>query len=81
MNCRNSIEVAQNGPGVTPSTTCPRLLTHLQLINPDRELAGKIIREIARREGDQGMSINQIADATGIPRSNLQRWAKKAEEG
>lgn len=58
-----------------------RLLTHLQLINPDRELAGKIIREIARREGDQGMSINQIADATGIPRATAQRWAKKAEEG
>ena len=57
-----------------------RLLSHLRRIKPDRELAGRIIRELASREGEDAMSINEIADQAKIPRSTAQRWAKNAAE-
>jgi DNA invertase Pin-like site-specific DNA recombinase len=38
----------------------------------DRAAVGKLIRELAEHHG---YSLNQIAEASGIPRTTVQRWA------
>jgi DNA invertase Pin-like site-specific DNA recombinase len=53
------------------------LLSRLRRIRPDRNrtLAANLIRELASEQREDRMSLNAIAEATGIPRATVHRWA------
>lgn len=51
------------------------LLSRLRRMKSDRDLAGKIIRVLNSEERDEPLSVNKIAEASGHPRTTVQRWA------
>jgi hypothetical protein len=56
------------------------LLSRLRRMRTERPYAAHIIRELNTRDGEDKMSLNEIAEKTGHPRATVQRWAKEAED-